>query len=63
MKLRTRAVRSIGANYNRSSIELQVDLDMTEGQMLDALLSFLEVVPGERWEEWKQIIDGGSDAA
>tara|TARA_R110000868_G_scaffold364697_1_gene627581 strand:- start:594 stop:722 length:129 start_codon:yes stop_codon:yes gene_type:complete len=42
---------------------LQVDLDMTEGQMLDALLSFLEVVPGERWEEWKQIIDGGSDAA
>ena len=63
MKLRTRAVRGIGANYNRSSIELQVDLDMTEGQMLDAILAFLEAVPGERWEEWKRIIDGGSDAA
>ena len=47
-------------NYNRAFLELEVDANMTEGQMLDAILSFLEQVPGERWKEWKQIIDGDS---
>tara|TARA_R110000868_G_scaffold154071_4_gene380120 strand:+ start:1005 stop:1142 length:138 start_codon:yes stop_codon:yes gene_type:complete len=41
-------------------MELEVDASMTEGQMLYAILSFLEQVPDGRWEEWKHIIDGDS---
>ena len=60
MKLRIKSIRGITMNYNRAFLELEVDANMTEGQMLDAILSFLEQVPGERWKEWKQIIDGDS---
>lgn len=63
MKLRVNHIGGIGNRYNRAGIELEINCMMTEGQMLDAILTFLEHVPGPKWEEWKAIIDSDNETA
>ena len=58
IKLRVQRVGSMSIS-KYGTPELLMDAEMTEGQFLDAILSALESVPGETWEKWKQIIDGG----
>jgi hypothetical protein len=36
---------------------MEIDLDMNEGQMFDALCVFLEHISGPTWEEWKRKLD------
>ena len=38
--------------------QIRVELKMTEAQMLDALKSMLEHVPGETWAAWVAQING-----
>ena len=41
-----------------SGDQVKVELKMTEAQMLDALKSMLEHVPGETWAAWVAQING-----
>ena len=40
-----------------SGDQVKVELKMTEAQMLDALKSMLERVPGETWAKWVELIN------
>ena len=57
MKLRMKYIVGVLPSRAQGEYELEVDCKMNEGQMFDALLTFLESLPGEKWEEWKKIID------
>lgn len=37
--------------------QMIVNVEMTEAQMLDAILEFLTQVPGETWQKWLDIIE------
>ena len=58
VELRIRAIEAITPTRWCGESELIVLALMTDNQFLDAILSALESLPGERWEEWKQIIEG-----
>mgnify|MGYP001608877461 FL=1 len=54
MKLRTNRVNKIISAMRPNSPEIEIDLDMDEGQMFDLLCVFLEHISGTTWEIWKE---------
>jgi hypothetical protein len=49
-------IRKIGGIIP-TQVEMIVNVEMTEAQMLDAILEFLTEVPGETWGKWLEIIE------
>jgi hypothetical protein len=43
-----------------SRLAIEIDCEMSEGQMLDALKSFLEQVSGATWASWEREINADS---
>ena len=58
IKLRVQRISAVDSQYFAGGLELGVMVEMTDNQFLDAILSALETVSGEKWEKWKEIIDG-----
>ena len=54
MKLRTNRVNKIISAMRPNSPEIEIDLDMDEGQMFDLLCVFSEHISGTTWEIWKE---------
>ena len=41
-------------NYSSGDAAMEITFDMTENQMKFALMSFLEIISGPTWEQWKK---------
>jgi hypothetical protein len=50
----------IRSSQRPNNSDVVIECDMTEVQMRDALLSFLESVTGETWEKWKKEAEEGT---
>ena len=52
VRIPANTVRSVEPAFHHARRCVDVEVDMTEAQMLSALKSMLEHVPGETWAQW-----------
>ena len=59
MRLRIRRIADISPTHTdkKNYGQMIVQVEMTEDQMLDAVLEFLTEVSGETWNKWLEIIE------
>jgi len=59
MRLRIRRITGIlpTSPVNSAFPQMWVDVEMTEGQMLDAVLEFQTKITDATWAEWLKILD------
>lgn len=59
MKIRVNEIRRINAAQTRGAYAnpLEIEVEMTQGQMMDALGEFLTKVTYGEWELWKEHYD------
>ena len=57
MIIRVNMINSIQSEMRANSTSVIINCDMTESQMRDALLSFLEYISDETWEIWKNEVE------
>ena len=57
MKIVIEELLSIAPAFRANSNAVKAECRMSEGQMFDALLGFLEHISDAQWEQWKRKID------